>query len=262
MPITNTLSTNSHPCYNCGAGSNARMHLPIAPKCNIQCNYCLRKYDCASESRPGVVSEVLSPEAAAEKFSIVKEKLPNITVAGIAGPGDALANWEQTARTLQLIRKFDKNVIFCLSTNGLLLPDYAAELHELGVSHLTVTLNAVDPLIGAEIYKWAEYQGKLYTGIDAADLLITNQLAGLRKAVELGLVCKVNTVAVKNVNTPHIPQVAETIANMGIYIHNIMPHIAVDGSVFAGMPTISRKELDALRDECGVHLRQMRHCRQ
>ena len=40
------------------------MHVAVAPACNIQCNYCNRKYDCANESRPGVVSERLTPEAA------------------------------------------------------------------------------------------------------------------------------------------------------------------------------------------------------
>ena len=45
--------TANHPCYSCGsAQKNARMHLPIAPKCNIQCNYCVRKFDCSNESRP------------------------------------------------------------------------------------------------------------------------------------------------------------------------------------------------------------------
>jgi MoaA/NifB/PqqE/SkfB family radical SAM enzyme len=76
------------------------------------------------------------------------------------------------------------------------------------------------------------------------------------------MVCKVNTVAIKDVNVVHIAQVAETIANMGIYIHNIIPHISVDGSAFAGVPTINKKELDTLRDECSLYLNQMRHCRQ
>jgi len=35
---------------------------PSPPKCNIQCNYCIRDFDCVNESRPGVTSKVLSPE--------------------------------------------------------------------------------------------------------------------------------------------------------------------------------------------------------
>ncbi|HEX3029635.1 MAG TPA: nitrogenase component 1, partial [Clostridia bacterium] len=60
--------TASHPCFSGGACQNARMHIPVAPACNISCNYCNRKYDCQNESRPGVTSEVLTPAAALEKF--------------------------------------------------------------------------------------------------------------------------------------------------------------------------------------------------
>ena len=77
-----------HPCYNRDAHREfARMHVPVAPRCNIQCNYCNRKYDCCNESRPGVTSEVLSPEQAADKVAYVRERIPNLSVVGIAGPG-------------------------------------------------------------------------------------------------------------------------------------------------------------------------------
>ena len=76
--------TSEHPCYSSGAHEFARMHIPVAPRCNISCNYCNRKFDCVNESRPGVTSEVLSPEEAFEKFLDVKEKMPNLRVVGIA----------------------------------------------------------------------------------------------------------------------------------------------------------------------------------
>ncbi|MBB4577305.1 hypothetical protein GGI59_005559 [Rhizobium lentis] len=57
----------NHPCYSEEAHHYfARMHVAVAPACNIQCNYCNRKYDCANESRPGVVSEKLTPDQAAQ----------------------------------------------------------------------------------------------------------------------------------------------------------------------------------------------------
>ena len=58
----------NHPCYSEQAHHHfARMHVAVAPACNIQCHYCNRKYDCANESRPGVVSELLTPEQAVKK---------------------------------------------------------------------------------------------------------------------------------------------------------------------------------------------------
>ncbi|MGB5771573.1 MAG: nitrogenase cofactor biosynthesis protein NifB, partial [Crocosphaera sp.] len=93
-----------HPCYSEDAHHHyARMHVAVAPACNIQCNYCNRKYDCANESRPGVVSEVLTPEEAAHKALVIGGKIPQMTVVGIAGPGDPLANPKQTFGTFELI---------------------------------------------------------------------------------------------------------------------------------------------------------------
>ncbi len=90
--LSNEEKSRTHPCYNKNAHQYARMHVPVAPKCNISCNYCSRKYDCPNESRPGVTSEVLSPEEALNKYIEVKKKISELKVLGIAGPGDALAN--------------------------------------------------------------------------------------------------------------------------------------------------------------------------
>ena len=255
--------TKTHPCYSCGSGANyARMHLPIAPKCNIQCNYCVRKYDCPNESRPGVTTKVLTPVEAVEKFKYVKSKIPNLTVVGIAGPGDALANFEETKETLTMIRAIDPDITFCLSTNGLMLPTYANQLVELGVSHLTVTMNAVDPKIGGQIYKHIDFMGNRYYGESAGAILLTNQLAGLKIMVAHGIICKVNIVSLKGINDHHIPEVVQKVKDLGVYITNIMPMISVAGSAFEQLESLNHKELTELRNECGKILKQMYHCKQ
>ncbi len=112
MPVFNdyiskkvTEKTKKHPCYSSDAKDYARMHLPVAPRCNTQCNYCNRKYDCQNESRPGVTSEILSPLQALERFKEAKAKVDKLTVVGIAGPGDAMANFQETKETIQMIKK-------------------------------------------------------------------------------------------------------------------------------------------------------------
>lgn len=254
--------TATHPCYNCSAGKYARIHLPVAPKCNIQCNYCVRKYDCPNESRPGVTTEVLSPEEAFKKYAIVKEKMDNLTVVGIAGPGDALANFEETKKTLQLIKEYDPKVTFCLSTNGLMLPLYAQELIDLGVSHVTVTMNAVDTKIGAKIYKFVNYMGTKYTGEAAAAILLANQLSGLKYLASRGIICKVNIVVLKGLNDNHIEEVVKKAKEIGVYITNIMQLIPVTGSEFEDFETVSNKEIMAIRKQCDKHIKQMYHCKQ
>ena len=126
------LNTDRHPCFNAEVkGECGRVHLPVAPKCNILCNYCNRKYDCVNESRPGVTSAVLKPKQAMAYLEAVLEKEPRITVAGIAGPGDPFANPQETLETVRLIRQRFPDLLLCLATNGLGLPPYLDELAEL-----------------------------------------------------------------------------------------------------------------------------------
>ncbi len=253
--------TKSHPCYS-GGCQNARIHLPVAPACNISCNYCNRKFDCVNESRPGVTSEVLKPVEALDRFLKVRSKFNNLKVVGIAGPGDALANFENTKRTLRLIREKDPDVTFCLSTNGLMLPHYAEELAELGVTHVTVTINTLDPEIGAKIYKSVNYQGVRLEGEKGAEILLNNQLLGVKKLIELGIITKINTVMIKGINDKHIEDVVKKVKDLGVFINNIMPLIPAPGSAFQDMPLTSNKELNELRAACEVHLKQMYHCKQ
>lgn len=54
---------DNHPCFNKKASASyGRVHLPVAPHCNIQCNFCNRIYDCANENRPGVTAKVQTPD--------------------------------------------------------------------------------------------------------------------------------------------------------------------------------------------------------
>ncbi len=253
--------TKNHPCYS-GGCQNARMHIPVAPACNISCNYCNRKFDCVNESRPGVTSEVLNPQQSLEKFLKVKSRLKNLKVVGIAGPGDALANFENTKRTLELIREVDPEVTFCLSTNGLMLPYHVTDLVNLGVTHVTVTLNTIDTEIGAKIYREVNFMGKKYTGEEAAEILLENQLKGIELLVASGIVCKINIVMIKNINDRHIEEVIKKVKELGVFISNIMPLIPASGSAFEYMPLTSNKELTELRKKCEVHLKQMYHCKQ
>lgn len=255
--------TKTHPCFSCeSAHKYARMHLPIAPKCNVSCNYCHRKYDCVNESRPGVTTEVLNPIQAFEKYKYVKSKMPNLKVIGIAGPGDALANFDNVKETLKLIRNDDPEITFCLSTNGLMLPFYAQELIDLGVSHVTITINAINPEISEKVYKYVDYLGVIYRGKEAAQILLNNQLSGLKYLTDRGIVVKVNIVMLKGINDEHIYDITKKVKELGATITNIMQMIPVKESVFENMPLVSLKEINDMRNKCGENIKQMYHCKQ
>ncbi|WP_193154142.1 nitrogenase cofactor biosynthesis protein NifB [Vibrio navarrensis] len=255
-----------HPCYSKQAHQYARMHLPVAPACNIQCNYCNRKYDCSNESRPGVVSHIMDSAAALKQFSIIKKRAPNLTVVGIAGPGDALANPQATFKTLLDIRKADPNVQLCISTNGLALAEHVTTLAALGVNHLTITINCIDADIGEKIYPWIFYNRKRLKGRIAATMLIERQLLGLELAAKAGMLVKVNTVLIPSINDHHIAQVSEKVKSLGATLHNIMPLISdpSHGTYFGlnGQRGPTDEELEHVREKCSVHMPQMTHCKQ
>lgn len=255
-----------HPCYSKQASQYARMHLPVAPACNIQCNYCNRKFDCSNESRPGVVSKLTDPAGALKQFNAVSKRSDSLTVVGIAGPGDALANPKATFSTLRQIRKQSPDVQLCISTNGLMLADHVDDLVALGVSHLTVTINCIDPDIGSQIYPWIYFNHQRLRGYEAAQTLISQQLQGLKLAADAGMLVKVNTVLIPGINDHHINVVAKKVHSLGAMLHNIMPLISEPehGTYFGlnGFNGPSDQQLTSAREESAVFMPQMTHCQQ
>lgn len=255
------LDIRNHPCFNEEVkGKCGRVHLPVAPQCNIKCNYCNRKYDCVNESRPGVSSAVLDPEQAVKYLERVLERAPQITVAGIAGPGDAFADPEQTLEALRLIRERFPEIILCLATNGLNLPPYVEDLAALKVSHVTVTVNAVDPEIGGRIYAWARDGKVIYRGVKAAELLLERQLEGIAALKEHGIIVKVNTIVIPDINDRHVGEVAAKMAELGVDIHNCMKMYPNAGTPFEDVPEPTTELMAAIRSTAEKHVPQMKHC--
>ncbi|MBW8191961.1 nitrogenase cofactor biosynthesis protein NifB [Neiella marina] len=256
----------SHPCYSPEGHKYARIHLPVAPACNIQCNYCNRKFDCSNESRPGVVSKLLSPAKGVQRFVKVKERIPETNVVGIAGPGDPLANPAATLATLKAAAKQDSDVHLCVSTNGLALLELVPSLVKVGVSHLTITINCIDAAIGAKIYPWIYFNHKRLRGREASQVLIDRQLAGLKAAVAAGMLVKVNTVLIPGINDHHIEALAQELKLHGALLHNIMPLISdpAHGTYFGltGQRQPTEDEVAEARAAAGSNMAQMSHCQQ
>lgn len=214
---------NSHPCFAGHKANKGRIHLPVSPGCNIECKFCDRKIN-DFEQRPGVTATVIKPEEALEIVRKSLELCPDITVVGIAGPGDTLAT-NYALNTFRLIKKVYPDIIKCMSTNGLLLEEKAEEIIEVGIDSLTVTVNAVDPAIEAKLNSAIIYHGKRYEGEEAAQLLIKNQIAGIMKVAAAGITIKVNTVLVPGINDHHIEEIAKMVSEAGASIYNLIPLI-------------------------------------
>jgi nitrogen fixation protein NifB len=255
------LDLTQHPCFNSDARhTTGRIHLPVAPQCNIQCNYCDRKFDCMNESRPGVTSAVLAPKQALAYLDKVLERVPHLKVVGIAGPGDPFASPDETLETLRLVREKYPEMLLCVASNGLNLAPYAQDLARLEVSHVTITVNTIDPLIGAKIYSWVRDHKSMYRGEQAARILLERQLASIKAIKEAGVTLKINTILIPGVNDDHVEVVAEEMRSLGADIMNCIPLYPVATTPFAEMEELPLSEVKKLRERVSQIIPQMEHC--
>jgi len=262
-----TISTNlpdlsRHPCFNVKVkGKFGRVHLPVAPKCNIKCKYCNRKYDCVNESRPGVTSTILSPQQALVYMGKVLATEPRITVAGIAGPGDPFANPDQTLTTMQLLRSNFPDLILCLSSNGLGLAPHVDEVADIGVSHVTITINGIEPDITKNIYSFVREGNIIYHNLQAAELLLARQLTAIKKLKARGVLVKINFITIPGINDNHAAKTARAMADLDVDLFNCMAMLPNRDTPFANIPEPDRPTMNKLRDKCQKFLPQMRHCK-
>jgi nitrogen fixation protein NifB len=248
-----------HPCFSTTAQGHsraARLHLPVSPGCNIDCAFCIRDFN-RRDQRPGVATRLLTPAQAVDTVERALELCPTINVVGIAGPGDPLAT-PHALDTFRLVHERWPELILCLSTNGLMLPERIDEIVAVGVKTITVTVNAVDPQIQAQITPKIAWQRRRLNGVAAAERLIVNQLEGIARAAALGLTIKINTVLIPTINEGHIEAIAERVAGAGAQLINIIPLIPQHG--FAHLPAPGMMKRYVARADAEQYLRVFTHC--
>ncbi|TIO12028.1 MAG: radical SAM protein, partial [Mesorhizobium sp.] len=132
---------------------------------------------------------------------------------------DACYDWEKTKATFDRVIREIPDIKLCVSTNGLVLPDHVAELAEMNVDHVTITINMVDPEVGAKIYPWIFYENRRYFGIEAARILHARQMLGLEMLSARGILTKINSVMIPGVNDQHLFEVNKMVKERGAFLH-------------------------------------------
>jgi nitrogen fixation protein NifB len=250
-----------HPCFNDAIRHQyGRIHLPVAPRCNVQCNFCNRKFDCVNESRPGVTSTILSPQQALHYLDLAMTQYDNLAVVGIAGPGDPFANPRETLETLHAVHERYPQLLLCVATNGLAIVPYIDTLAECGVSHVTITVNAVDVAIAAKVYAWIRLGKRITRSEESVKTLLDNQLTAIRQLKEHDILVKINSIIMPGINDRHIVEVAKTVASLGADIFNAIPLYRNLNSAFSHIPTPTKALVTQIRNETAPYLPQMHHC--
>ena len=248
-----------HPCFS-GAAHNkfGRIHLPVSPLCNIQCRFCRRGFN-KFEKRPGVASRLVKPEEAPNVITRALRVCPDITVVGVAGPGDPLASSHALDALGRVHERFPR-LIPCLSTNGLELANKAEMIAAVGVRALTVTVNAVDSSVLERICSRVQVGGIDLIGDQGARKLIAAQIAGIEKTAHLGIVVKINTVLIPGVNDSTVTDIARTTSEAGASMINIIP--LIPQFEMAALPVPTAEQLRKAQEEAGRYLSVFTHCRQ
>jgi nitrogen fixation protein NifB len=171
-----------------------------------------------------------------------------------------LANPELTLRVLELVRRRHPRLLLCLSTNGLVLADYAAALKSLGVGHITMTINAVAPAVACRIYHGVRVNACSYDGPKAAEILLDKQERALAALARHGLAVKVNTVVMPGINDEHVEEIARFAARFKVELMNCIGLLPLPGTAMSALAAPSAKRMDELRQRAGKYVPQMRHC--
>jgi nitrogen fixation protein NifB len=251
----------SHPCYTAAAAHRfGRLHLAVAPACNLSCNYCERVVGvrAAEAGGPGSADRVLSVEEAVARVAAIESR-GWLRVVGIAGPGEPLAN-RATFEAMNLIRAHRPDLLLCLSTNGIELESRLPDILKAGVSAVSVTINTTRARTAERLYAGLMMNGDRVAGRAAAEQILSRQWRGLAAAIDSGLLAKVNSVLIPGVNADDLPGVARRAGALGARRHNIMPLIPRGRMREMRPPTPA--ELKALQDECERWVPQFRHCMQ
>ena len=259
MPVNQSISM--HPCFSHEAHFHyGRIHLPVAPRCNISCKFCDRKYDCVNESRPGVTSKVLDPEEAIERLERALAAEPRLRVVGVAGPGEPLYN-KETYETLRLVHDRYPVLSLCVSTNGLLAEDRLSDLISCGVTTMTITINAVDFQAAYQIYTDVFVdQQQFPERTDRIRQLLYRQRSGLYRACREGLHVKINTVLIPGINEDQVEKIARMGKYAGATVMNIMPLIPCGKMEQRSAP--GREAMQRARALAGKYMPQFLLCRQ
>lgn len=249
-----------HPCFNNCDFHNAVIHLPVAAEGNIQYKDNIMKI-CPDVSLTEDGNGVISPYEAMLRFIETKRTIPNLTVAAISGPGEALADFDMVKETFRLIRQINPEILLCLSTNGLMLPIYANHLISLGVNYVTVTVNTINSETGTRIYDHITYLGHKYFGVEGTNILLQNQISGISYLVSRGISVRMNIPVMEGINDCEISDIVRLAKECGCELTNIIKAAPGKRNDENGLETYSSDELSDLRRECETIMLQSYYCK-
>jgi GTP 3',8-cyclase len=150
----------------------SNLRVSVTPECNLSCIYCHREGEKAPQ-QPLSTREIGDVLSTAAKFDIRSVKFTG---------GEPLLRKD----LVDIVRLVPDSMESSITTNGILLADYAGELKEAGMSRVNISLDSLNPVTYKKI-----------TGSDR----LSDVLSGIDAALDAGLTpVKLNMVMLRGIN--------------------------------------------------------------
>lgn len=224
--------------------ASGRVHLPVAPKALARGRFTPEK------SLP----RALTPDQALNWLEYLADQGQVVRVVNISGPGDPLATPELTLLTLNLLREKYPGISLCLTTLGIGAAAYASELARLGLAHVSILMDAVDPKVAERIYAWIRPGTKTMPLDEAARLLIEEQAAAIAALVKAGVPVQAKTTVYPGINSGHIPDIAAKAGELGAVEMKLFPFLAKGEDCPQPRDQATPEELADLAAQAAKHL--------
>ena len=162
------------------------LRISITDRCNLRCRYCMPKEGISKFGH----SEILSYEEILRLAELAVQK--GITKIRITG-GEPLVR-KDAVQLIQRLSSLPGVQDLSMTTNGILLEEYASPLWQAGLKRINISMDSLDPEKYRAITRGGELS-RVWAGVDAC------QRAGLSPI-------KINVVAIAGFNDQEIPEFA------------------------------------------------------
>ena len=161
------------------------LRISLTDRCNLSCGYCMPSCGIKHISE----SDILTIEETARIISV----MASLGVCKIRFTGGEPLLRKELMDFVHIARDTDGINEVCLTTNGVLLPQYAEELRNAGLDKINISL---DTLNSETFYR--------ITGKNSLD----NVLKGIGFAIDTGFQVKLNCIPMREINNTELDRIA------------------------------------------------------
>ncbi|MES1184059.1 MAG: GTP 3',8-cyclase MoaA [Myxococcales bacterium] len=178
------------------------LRVSVTDRCNFRCRYCMPRERFAKDHAFLPRAELLTFEEVARVVGLLEGTLRKVRLTG----GEPLLRRDVSQLVAMLSNGSGSpgtaRAPVALTTNGVLLPQFAEPLARAGLTRLTVSLDALD--------------ADVFAAVTDADYGVDDVLAGIDSAVAAGFrQLKINCVVRRGLNESQIPKLARRFHGSG-----------------------------------------------